>query len=488
MFLLTVIFVLISYIYLRHRNVRRRYQNLPPVYPGAWPILGHSQLLINYGDVSYLWNSLKKRSEIITKNGGIMTAYVGESLYFLVTDPNDCATIANQCPDKSNIYDYFKPWLGDGLFSASGEVWKRHRKFLNPAFNQQVLNSFIDIFNVQSRGLVDDLENEVGKSSFNHMKFLIKTTLETVYQTVIAIKPENDNIENKNAYFDEMAEMFNIVITRIQQFWFRSEFIYSWSSLKNRQDISVKHMTDTVNEIMNVKKAAEKTKEPKTEDKYKAYMDLLLEYSADGSLSYEEVRDEVNTILVTAYETSTLSLAYTLMLLGSHSAVQDKVYSELKEVFGNSFRDVDKEDLLKLVYLDAVIKESLRIYPTAPVILRRITKDIKLDNYTLPEGSGCVFLSYGLHHHPVWGADADQFRPERWLEPSCPPRNAYAAFGLGKRNCIGKTYSMMFMKIVLAHMLRRYTITADVTKLKLKLEAILKPHSGCLISIDKRTT
>ncbi|KOB64798.1 Cytochrome P450, family 4, subfamily V, polypeptide 2 [Operophtera brumata] len=111
---------------------------------------------------------------------------------------------------------------------------------------------------------------------------------------------------------------------------------------------------------------------------------------------------------------------------------------ELKEVFGDSTRDVEKADLVKLVYLEAVIKEAARFITVTPALLRHVDKDVKLT------GSHCVLLVSGLHRHPIWGDDVNEFKPERWLDPEAMAdpnsalNTAFGVFGSGKRFCMGK--------------------------------------------------
>ncbi|KAG6464587.1 hypothetical protein O3G_MSEX014620 [Manduca sexta] len=208
-----------------------------------------------------------------------------------------------------------------------------------------------------------------------------------------------------------------------------------------------------------------------------------------GSLTDAEIVDELNTLIITGYDTVADTLCHTLMLLGSYPEVQERAYKEIQDVFGNDFdRDVDKLDLSKLVYLEAVIKESLRYIPTVPVVARYTETDITLKKYTIPANSTFYVLVCGLHSNSVWGVDADKFRPERWLNRATLPQNpnAFGVFGIGRRSCIGKNYAMMSMKTTITHILRRYKITSDISKLVLKMEALLKPASGQHISLERR--
>ncbi|XP_026729501.1 cytochrome P450 4V2-like [Trichoplusia ni] len=195
------------------------------------------------------------------------------------------------------------------------------------------------------------------------------------------------------------------------------------------------------------------------------------------------------------------------------------------EVLGPSDKDVEKDDLIKLVYLEKVIKESLRLYPIAPAFPRVSHAELKINNYTFPSGTTFVIDVFGLHRHPIWGPDATIFRPERWDNLDSLPKE-FSPFGVGRRTCIGillsfiflltnvlrcekhinpgepnssraaedrvfsiqkgKVYAMMSMKILLAHLLRRFKVISDITKLDLKLDSLLRPESGYEIKIELR--
>ncbi|KOB68479.1 Cytochrome P450, family 4, subfamily V, polypeptide 2 [Operophtera brumata] len=188
-------------------------------------------------------------------------------------------------------------------------------------------------------------------------------------------------------------------------------------------------------------------------------------------LENEKIQQELNTLIAAGYDTSAISIIYCLLLLGHHQDIQDKLWSELKEVFSDSDRDVDKDDIPKLVYLEAVLKETLRLYPT----------------HTIPAGSDFFVFAYAVNRHPMWGPDSEQFRPERWLDGTAPTNpNLFASFGLGRRSCIGKTFSMLSMKTTISHVVRRFRITADISKLVLKEDVLLKPASGQHIILEPR--
>ncbi|KAG7297369.1 hypothetical protein JYU34_019345, partial [Plutella xylostella] len=222
----------------------------------------------------------------------------------------------------------------------------------------------------------------------------------------------------------------------------------------------------------------------------KPFVSLMLELLEDGSLSEAEIQQHLDTFLFGGHDTSATQLMYIFMAIGHYPEVQERIYKELKEVLGDTPRAVSKEDLPKLVYLTAVIKETMRLYPIGPVVVRDVDRDVKLKNVTLPSGTFAFILISGINRSGAWGADADQFDPGRWLEPARLPASpaAFATFSVGKRDCIGKTYAMMSMKTTIAHILQHYRLKADINQLKCQLDVMLKPQSGCELSVELRRT
>ncbi|XP_075986358.1 uncharacterized protein LOC142983408 [Anticarsia gemmatalis] len=464
----------------------------PPSLPGAWPILGHAPSLA-MGDSLELWDIINDLADQSYDMGGVMSAQIGPRTVYIVTDPDDMLTISNACLEKDGFYDFAKPWLGEGLVTGKMSIWKNHRKLLNPAFSQTVLDTFMGVFNSQSRKLVKDLEKEAGKGPFDHWIYTRHNALETICLTALGVDFTDCNLNSD--YVEATDKMFGTLVERFMKFWWHSPHTFRYSLLKKRQDGYLKILHNMSITALNRRKSefdgnvcAERSIIPGT--KFKAFMDLLLELSIEkGVLNDREIREHVDTMIVGGHDTSANVLMYAMLLLGSHPEVQEKAVAELKEVLGDGDRDVEKQDLSQLVFLEAVIKESMRIHTIVPVLARKLDRDVKLKNCTLSSGRTCFMFVFGLHKHPIWGSDRLDFKPERWLDPDTLPEspNAYAAFGVGRRMCIGKIYALMSMKTTLAHLIRNYRISADYSQLQLKMDVMLKPVTGYYVSIDKRT-
>ncbi|XP_052752817.1 cytochrome P450 4C1-like [Galleria mellonella] len=307
--------------------------NEPPMCPGALPVIGHAHLLI--GDSSYLWQAMVDLANKSYAAGGVVSAAIGPRTIYVVTDPDDFFTVANTCLQKDGFYDFAKPWLGEGLVTGTLSIWRNHRKLLNPAFSNTVLDGFIEVFNSQSRRLVKDLSVEVGKGSFDHWTYTRHNALETICLTALGVDFTDHNLLNSQ-YVVAAEQIFNTMVDRFQKFWLHSSITFRFSGVKKKQDECLKILHNMSNTVLQRRKSEfignvlpERKTGGSTRSKFKAFMDLLLELSIEkGVLNDREIREHVDTMIVGGHDTSANVLMYTLILLGSHPAAQDRVYEE----------------------------------------------------------------------------------------------------------------------------------------------------------------
>lgn len=177
--------------------------------------------------------------------------------------------------------------------------------------------------------------------------------------------------------------------------------------------------------------------------KNNTFIKLAMDHLRDSTFSYKDVEDEANTIVFAAFETTAVTIAYTLMLLAMFPEYQERVYEEIKSVFPNSGDfEVSYDDIQKLQYLDLVLNETLRLMPPIPLTLRKLTQDVQLSNgIKLPKGLQiCISVFHTHRNREVWGSAAENFNPDNFLPENIQSRHPYAflPFLKGKRNCIGK--------------------------------------------------
>jgi cytochrome P450 len=175
-------------------------------------------------------------------------------------------------------------------------------------------------------------------------------------------------------------------------------------------------------------------------------------------MTAQQLRDEVMTLFLAGHDTTALALTWTFYLLSQHSPVAAELRDELRRVLAG--RDPVPADLPRLPYTEAVIAESMRLYPPAWVVGRQAIHDCVIGGYHVPKGTVVLVSQWTMHRDPRYYDDPETFRPERWLGDLAKrlPKYAYFPFGGGPRVCIGNAFASMEAALVLATVAQRFQL------------------------------
>jgi cytochrome P450 len=210
---------------------------------------------------------------------------------------------------------------------------------------------------------------------------------------------------------------------------------------------------------------------------------LLPSLERDGGLDHRELREDFVTVILAAQETTAMGLTMTLDLLARHPDVADRIAAEAK----NLPDAPDLDDLKALPYTDAVVREALRLYPPIWGVAREATASFPLGDYTVDPGTLLVASAWVIQRDPRWwGPDADNFRPERWLEPTTRPRFAWFPFGAGPHLCIGMRFALMEMVIAVATWARTLRFEPLAGPPSLTTSVTMRPTHGVPLRVLAR--
>ena len=217
--------------------------------------------------------------------------------------------------------------------------------------------------------------------------------------------------------------------------------------------------------------------------------DLLSRLAQNPQMTDDLIRDQLLTMLIAGHDTSTALLAWTLYLLGNHPEAMAKVRQELDLVIGDQVEAPDIEQVNRLLYLDQVIKESLRMYPPIHLGNRLTAEDMEIGGYQVPKDTRLMYSIYLCQRDENIWEDPHSFCPsrfERGAESERPPFS-YLPFGGGPRNCIGAAFAQVESKVVLARLFQSFDLRLlNGDKIKPYMGATLEPRPGVMMQVEYR--
>nr|QST15027.1 CYP4BY3 protein [Diaphanosoma celebensis] len=437
----------------------------------------------------------------VADHGPIYRAWAGPRPLVALSSPELMEPILSSQKhiSKGFEYSFLKAWLGDCMFLTTGARWKSRRRLLTPAFHFQILSSFFDVFNEQSRVLVDILERIVdqqGDQPTDIFPIVTKCALDIICETSMGRQVRSS--QETDVYLKSLHRIGGIAMERGARPWLVNDWLFSLSSLgrENRRCIDTLHRF-TKQVIRDRRQALRLDAKVRGDGcdaprERLAFLDLLLTAAANGAdLSDDDIREEVDTVMFAGHDTTASSMTWFLHCISKHPEVQRKLLDEVDAIFGDSDRPCSTHDATELKYLECCVKEALRLYPSVPFVMRRLTEDVRTGDYTLPAGVTVAMLIFGMHRNPRVFDDPDQFRPERFLPENSAGRHPFAfiPFSAGPRNCIGQKYGLLEVKVVLSTLLRRFRFSSGDGSSALyhpSSQVVLKPVGPVPVVVHRR--
>ncbi|XP_072014798.1 cytochrome P450 4F2-like [Amphiura filiformis] len=390
-------------------------------------------------------------------------------------------------------YNFLRPWLGDGLLLAGGKKWARNRRLLTPAFHFDILKPYIDVYNNAVVTLLDKMDTHATDgTSFEVCKHISLCTLEILLECAFSQKPNYQIEGGRDQYVHTVRDLTLSIVDRLSNPIYTFDFLYQ-RSRRGRKFIKDCDFVHKIADDVIFKRRQEiGTSKTPSDRKYLDFLDILLSAHDDNGngLTDLEIRDEVDTFLFEGHDTTASGLTWMLYSLAKYPEHQKKVQEELDAILNAKGSDtVEWDDLGKMKYLSLCIKESLRIYPPVFVVSRVMENDTEIDGRVIPAGVQVDLFIYGLHHNPQVWEDHMEFKPERFLPENIQKNDPFAflPFAAGPRNCIGQNFAMNEMKVILARILRKFSLTLDPDhEVHYAQEVLLKPANDIKMKVKRR--
>lgn len=410
-------------------------KRIPPG-PKGWPIVGMAPMF---------FKNVMEYIKVLPQHGDVVQVKLAGMTFIYILHPDGVEHVlvkARENYTKGKLFERSKLLFGEGLVASEGELWKKQRKRMAPAFQPKHVDSFRDAIAISSAESIDAYQDGGIKYIDTEMMAL---TLEIALRILFGTSSGSD-VTVVGEAFTEISEYF---ASATGGFLPIPMWVPTPGNLRFKK--AYNKMEQVVTRILHERQAQA---EPGTD-----LLGLLLACDEEEEpMAEQQLRDEIRTLLLAGHETTALGLTYAIWFLSGDPALQDAVFDEVSALTkGGRVEGSHYEDL---TLCHQIFKESMRLLPPAPVTTRSPIHDDEIGGYDIPAGSTLIISMILTQRDPRWFNNPEEFLPERWtpeFEKSLP-RFAYFPFGGGPRICIGQRMAMIEGILALAELLRRFRI------------------------------
>ncbi|XP_063983081.1 cytochrome P450 4C1-like [Diachasmimorpha longicaudata] len=456
--------------------------------PSTLPLLGNALQFAVHPDETF-----DRVVEIMRANKPTFRFWLGPKLVVILTEPQDYQIIfsSSKASYKDPVYRMMEPAVGQGLVSASGPAHRSHRKIIMPMVNGKSLTTYLKYFNIHSHYCRQLLGARIEYGEFDVLPFMTNCTTDMMFETIFGISgtAQKGGYKQFVHYSDRIYEFIHL---RMFKIWLHPDFIFETTKMGKEQKAGLKIIHNVVDQTIWRKKkehfaltrGAIKSDRPRV---------MLLEQMIDhavknNSMDDLELRYQIYTIYIAAQDTIAVIASFTLLMLAMHPEVQKKVREEVEEILGES-EDVQEEHLSSLGYLEMVIRETLRLFPIAPLMVRKTTGRIQLEGCILPEDCSIVLGAFMTHRNKKYWNEPEKFDPDRFRPENIKRRHSYAyiPFSGGPRGCLGQKFAIICLKTLITNLIRSYCFETSekMENIKLKMDISIRSRKGYPMKITK---
>ncbi|KAF5328482.1 hypothetical protein D9611_014531 [Ephemerocybe angulata] len=414
--------------------------------------------------------------------------------------------------------------FGLGLLSTLGDHHRKQRKLLTPVFSIAHMKEMTPTFYSVTQKLKKSIAQQVasGETEIDMLQWMTRTALELIGQSGFGYSFDTLELDAVQHPFGiSVKNLFRglnntgVLLTRVTIWPYVFNFgspkfqrwvvdTLPWKALHEVRDmVDVMHNT-SVDIFEATKRSVARGEDPSTRiGGGKDIMSILIKANSSASeedkLPDSELIAQISTLTFAAMDTTSNAMARILDLLSLHPEIQDKVREEVTNAHEEHGAELDYETVMALPWLDAVCRESLRLYPSGPTTMRTAREDVMLplsepilsksgkevNEILIPSGTNIIISILSCNRDPkIWGPDADEWKPERWMKPlpgsvaDAKVPGVYShlmTFLGGGRACIGFKFSQLEMKVVLSLLIRSFKFSPSGKKIIWEMNAIVQP-------------
>jgi cytochrome P450 len=388
---------------------------------------------------------------------------------YMLTDPDDVervlVTEGDRFPKHEESNEQLRESLGDGLVTSEGGLWERQREAIQPAFYMDHIKRYADIMVDRTAART----TEWGDGDVRAMRSeMMRLTMEILTEAMFG----SDLDLAARGIFDAAETLREPLRPRNQPVTFLAPDWLPVPMLR-RAERARDHIESVIYDIVDERRASDTDRDD--------LLSMLLD--SETAMDDKQIRDEMFTFLFAGHETTAVTLTFTLDLLTRNPSAAARLREEVDAVVDGR---PEMTDVFEFEYVEAAVKEAMRLYPVAHEIRREPVEDVTFGDYRVPEGALVVLPSSVLHRDGRFWDAPDEFRPERWLGDRDRPEFAYFPFGGGKRRCIGQQFAMTEAQLILATLCSEFEFERRYDDLDLSASVTLQPKGDVAMTVRER--
>uniref|UniRef100_A0A665U190 unspecific monooxygenase n=1 Tax=Echeneis naucrates TaxID=173247 RepID=A0A665U190_ECHNA len=377
--------------------------------------------------------------------------------------------------------------LSDAVSIAEDDQWRKIRSVLSPYFSSGRMKEMFNIMKHHSHKLTVKLQSSLANNDVINVKeFFGPYSMDIMIS--IGFGGDMDFINNPSCPL--LSQASNLFRFSIPLFFFQGCFPVVLPLLEL---LGVSFFSRTT--TGHFKKIVEKFRAERKGSSHQVWnitIIIFLMLNRDSSLSDSEIVSQLTMFAMAGYETSAITLTFLAYNLARNPEITKRLQEEIDTTFPSK-GPVQYEALMQMEYLDAVIKESLRLSPPIPRLERQAKETVKINDLTIPKDMIVMIPVYALHRDPELWPEPEEFKPERFSKENKDSINPYTylPFGMGPRNCLGMRFALLLVKLALVEVLQKFSFSVcKETMIPLKMDAsgILGPLHPIKLKLEPRST
>lgn len=345
--------------------------------------------------------------------------------------------------------DVFRISMGQSILVTEGDAWQRQRRMLQPGFTPKRVAGYAGLMREAMQLALGSLASKTGSVTVDVEALMTQTTLDIILRTLF----------RRPAGLD--TPVIAQAIQTLSQFGFSQLFRpFTWPLWMPFASVRrARQALQTLDQLIDRHIHAHAS--PANSD-HDDLLSMLLQTrdpeKPDQGLSAQELHDQAMVIFQAGHETTATAMTWWCGLIAQHPDAARHIQAEIDAVLNEN--DLTPEALAHMPWLQASLKEALRLYPPAAILFtRRACRDISVGPWTIPRGELVAFTPYVIQRDARWFERPNEFLPERFLPGAAEvPRGAWLPFGTGPRVCIGQHFALLEMAIVAAMLLKRFDL------------------------------